>query len=206
MPFLHACWVLTLLAAELTSAAPSSASAEASAAARAEAARLLALAVAGEPGIDAVQRAAEARATVSADEGRSWRSRARVAAMLPRLAAEYRHDERSLYASGVSSGQELDYLRVMPGDSVSVRLEWALEGLAFGRHELDAAAAAAQAAVRRAEAVQSASRLYHERLRLRVALAAAPPASGRARAEAEIELAAVTAQLHALTGLYEASR
>jgi hypothetical protein len=122
--------------------------------------------------------------------------------MLPRLMAEYRHDERSLHASGVSSGQELDYLRLMPGDSVVVRLEWALEGLAFGRHELDAAAAALQASARRAEAVERATRLYYERLRLRVAIAATPPADARVRAEAELDLAAVNAQLHALTGLY----
>lgn len=167
-----------------------------------EATRLLSAAAAREPDIEAVQRAAAARAAVPVAEAESWRGRARIAGMLPRLSAEYRHDDRTLYAQGVSSGQEMDYIRATPDDQITVRLDWNLDGLVFGRSELAAAAAAQAAAGRRLAAVEHATRLYYERLRLRVALAASPPKTPQARAEAEIELAGVTAQLHALTGLY----
>jgi hypothetical protein len=170
--------------------------------ARVEAARLLGMALAGEPRIEAVQRAAEARAAPGRDEAEGWRRRARLAALAPRLVAEYRHDERSYRVLGLASGSEVDYVRSTPGDTVSVRLDFDLSSLVFGRHELEAAAAAQRAEARRHAAAERATRLYHERLRLRVALAASPPATARARAELEIELEAVTAQLDALTGLY----
>lgn len=171
-------------------------------AARDEAARLLRTAVAGEPDIDAVQSAAEARAAPSREDGESWRTRARLAGMLPKVVAEYRHDDRMLRVAGVSSGQEVDYLRTNPGDSITVRLGWSLDGFVFGRLELAAAAAAEQAAAKRASAAERATKLYFERLRLRLALTASPPPAPRARAEVELELASITAQLHALTGLY----
>jgi hypothetical protein len=169
---------------------------------RAQATALLESALAGDPSIAEVQRAAEQRAAPSAADGAGWRRRARVAAMLPRLVAEYRHDERSFHEVGLTSTAEVDYVRASPGDTVLVRLDWSLEGLVFGRNELAAATAAESAASHRLGAAERATRLYYERLRLRVALAAAPPGDGRARAEAELELASVTAQLDALTGLY----
>jgi hypothetical protein len=173
---------------------------------RDEAARLLGLAIAGEPDIETVQRAAEARAAASRADGESWRKRARIAGMLPRLVAEYRHDDRTLRAVGVSSGEEMDYIRANPGDTVQVRLDWNLDGFVFGRSELPAAAAAEQAAAKRLAAAERATKLYYERLRLRVALAANPPSKGRARADLELDLASVTGQLNALTGLYGEGR
>ena len=169
---------------------------------REEAVRLLRLVLAGEPRIEAVQRAAEARAAPSRDDAEGWQRRARLAALVPRLTAEYRHDERSLHAVGISSGSETDYLRTSPGDAVSVRLALDLDGLVFGKQELAAVAAAQRAESERRAAVDRATKLYHERLRLRLTLAASPPASPRERAGLEIDLEAVTAQLEALTGLY----
>ncbi len=196
-----------LLAAALT--APGAAWAEASPGllearpeTRDEAARLLGLVLTGEPRIEAVQRAADARAAPGRDEAEGWRRRARLAALVPKLVAEFRHDERSYHAVGVSSGSEVDYLRSTPGDTVSVRLAFDLEGLVFGRHELEAVASAERAEALRRSAVERATRLYYQRLRLRLSRAASPPATGRARADLEIELDAVTADLDALTGLY----
>ncbi len=171
-------------------------------AARDEATRLLGLALAGEPRVEAVQRAAEARAAPGRAEADGWRGRARLAGLVPRVTAEYRHDERTYHVIGLSSGSEVDYVRSMPGDSVSVRLGWNLENLVFARGELDAASAAERAASARRAAAERATRLYYERLRLRLALLAAPPGQGRARAEQELELDEVTAELDALTGLY----
>ena len=171
-------------------------------AARVEAARLLGIALAREPRIEAVQRAAEARAAPAREEAESWRRRARLAALAPKLVAEYRHDERSYRVLGVASGSEVDYVRSTPADAVSVRLDFDLGGLVFGRHELEVAAAAQRAEARRRVAAERATKLYFERLRLRVALLASPPATARARAELEIDLDGVTAELDALTGLY----
>ena len=170
--------------------------------ARDEVARLLRLVLAGEPRIEAVQRAADARAAPSREDADGWRRRSRLSALVPRLTAEYRHDERSLHVVGVTSGSEVDYLRTSPGDTVSVRLGFDLDGLVFGKQELAAVAAAQRAESRRRAAVERATRLYYERLRLRLALAAGAPASPRERAAQEIDLEAVTADLDALTGLY----
>jgi hypothetical protein len=149
-----------------------------------------------------VQQAAEVLAAPSREEAESWRRRARLAGLLPRLVAEYRHDERSQSASGISSGAEIDYVRLMPGDTVLVRLSWDLDELLFGRSELPASAAAQLAQTRRHEAAERATKLYFERMRLRLLLVRSPPGTAEARAQAEVDLAAVTAQLHALTGLY----
>ena len=169
---------------------------------RDEAARLLGLVLAGEPRIEAVQRAAAARAAPGRDDAEGWRRRSRLAALVPRLVAEYRHDERSLHVVGVTSGSEVDYLRTSPGDTVSVRLGFDLDGLVFGKQELAAVAAAQRAEGHRRAALDRATRLYHERLRLRLSLLASPPASARERVALDIDLEAVTAELDALTGLY----
>lgn len=167
-----------------------------------EVARLLRNVLAGEPRIEAVQRAAEARAAPGRDDAEGWRRRSRLSALVPRVAAEYRHDERSLHVVGVTSGSEVDYLRTSPGDTVSVRLGFDLDGLVFGKQELAAVAAAQRAEGHRRAAVERVTRLYYERLRLRLALAAGPPTSPRERAAQEIDLEAITAELDALTGLY----
>ncbi len=176
---------------------------EAAAAARdAEAGRLWGLARAGEPSVGEVQRAAAGRAAPSPEAAASWRTRSRLAALLPRLSTSYRHDDRSVHVTGLTGTSEVDYLRSTPGDTVSVNLDWSLDGLVLGRAELQAVAASAAAEVRRRAAVDRATRLYYERLRLRLAVAANAPGTPRARAEQELELGQVTAELDALTGLY----
>ena len=169
---------------------------------RDEVARLLRFVLAGEPRIEAVQRAADARAGPTGDEADGWRRRSRLSALVPRIVAEYRHDDRSLHEVGVTSSSDVDYVRVMPGDTYTVRLAFDLDGLVFGKQELAAIAAARRVEAQRRAAVDRATRLYYDRLRLRLTLAASPPPSPRDRAALEIDLEAVTAQLDALTGLY----
>ena len=170
------------------------------------AARLVGLALRGEPRIEAVQRAAAARAAPARGEAEGWRRRARLAPLVPRVAAEYRHDERVYRALGVTSGSEVDYVRETPGNAVEVRLSWDLGELVFSRAELDVAAAAERAEEKRRAAVERATRLYYERLRLRVELAESPPTGARERAELLLKLEGATAELGALTGLYEEKR
>lgn len=193
--------LLTLL---LLLTAPALAAGDPRADARDDAARLLARVLAGEPRVEAVQRAAGSRAAPSREEAESWRRRSRLEALVPRLSADYRHDERNYHVVGLSSGSEVDYLRSTPGDVVSVGLTWDLAGLVLGRRELEAVAASERAAGLRRAAVERATQLYFRRLELRLGLVAAPPESGRARAEAELALEQVTAELDALTGLYHA--
>ncbi|MFL5264153.1 MAG: hypothetical protein ACJ79R_20015 [Anaeromyxobacteraceae bacterium] len=165
-----------------------------------DAVRLLSAAVRGEPSTEEIQRAAAARATLPRAVSESWRRRARLAPLIPRVSAEYRHDERSYRVVGVTSTSEVDYLRQQPGDTVGVRVAWNLDGLVFGRAELDAVAAAQRADDRRAAAVRRATELQFERLRRRLELVAAAP-TGLARARLELDLEELTAELRALTGL-----
>jgi hypothetical protein len=165
-----------------------------------DAERLLWYAVRNEPSVDEVQRAAAARAGPGPEVTERWRHRARLAPIVPKVVAEYRHDDRSTHVVGLTAASEVDYLRETPGDTVALRLSWDLDGLVFSRAELDAVAAAQRADARRRAAVDRATRLYFERLRLKLDLATTAPA-GAARARLELELEAVSAELRALTGL-----
>ncbi len=196
----------SLPAAAPGSPSPSARTGEASqaavSAAREGAARLLGQAIAGEPSVDDVQRAAAGRAAPSRGEAEGWRRRARLEALVPRLSASYRHDERNYRVVGLTGSSEVDYLRESPGDSATVRVDWDLAGLVLGRSELAAVSAAERAEATRRAAVERATRLYHRRLQAKVELLAAPPDGAAGRAKAELELSLLTAELQALTGLY----
>ncbi len=151
---------------------------------------------AGEPPIEAVQRAAARGLPGEPEAAESWSARARLAALVPALSAEYRHDERGRWY-GVGSE---DLLRSAPGDAVSVRATWWLSRLVFTPDEVRAALAAADLARRRQERVERATRLYFHRRRLRLSLALSPPEDARARAELAVEIDEVAAELDALTG------
>jgi hypothetical protein len=162
------------------------------------AARLLARAAGAEPSALEVQRAA---ATVAATPGAaSWRRRARLAALVPRVSAELRVDDRSYRMVGLTSSAEVDYTRYTPTSAVALRLTWDLPEAVFAETELRAAAQAQLAARLRAEAVERATRLYFERQRLRLAVVAEPPESPRQRAEQELRLEELAAELDVLTG------
>jgi hypothetical protein len=164
-------------------------------------------AAAGEPGFEELRLAAAARAAPPRSDSEGWRGRARLAALVPRLSVEYRHDERTYRVTGLSGGAEVDYLRSTPGDTVAVRAAWDLERLVFGRAELDAVAAAERAEARRREAAERAAKVQLARLRLKLRLLApAAAADPAARAEALLELDALTAELNGLTGADEGGR
>ncbi len=169
------------------------------------AARALALLADGEPGVEEVQRAAAADPGAAAVAGAA--GRARIAAVLPKLTAEYRRDDRSYRIVGLQGAGEVDYARQAPGSIFGVRATWDLDALVFSPGELRAAEAASELARRRDERVLRATRLYFERRRLRLELLLAPPADAAERAEREIRLEEVTAEIDALTGgLYRRGR
>jgi hypothetical protein len=194
--------LLLLLAAELLAAPagrPAAAARDPAPADDAAVARALAAVAAGEPDVRAVQAAA-ARLAVGAGEGDLSPRRARLGALLPRITAELRHDERSYRVVGLQGSGEVDYLREAPGTALALRATWDLGELLAAPGELTAAGAAAERSRRRAEAVRRATLLHFERRRLRVGLLLSPPADALARAEAELEVERLGAELDALTG------
>jgi hypothetical protein len=169
-------------------------------AAQGEAIRALALVSAGEPAIDVLQRAAAREVDRSDPVSAAYPGRARLAALLPNLTAEFKHDQASNRVVGFQGSGEVDYLRLTPSDTFMVRATWELPSLVASASELTAAARAQELARRRAEAVEHVTKLYYERQRLRVALALAPPADPVARAQAELDIARLGAEIDALTG------
>jgi hypothetical protein len=152
-----------------------------------------------DPPIAVVQREA-ARHAGDLDGEADARGRARAAALLPRLTAEVRLDDRSYRVSGLQGSGEVDYARYAPGWLVAVRATWTLADLV----DPPAPAASAQGLLersrRRREAVRTATDLYFERRRLRMRLELDPPAAAGERGELELEVERLGAELDALTG------
>jgi hypothetical protein len=153
----------------------------------------------GDPPIAEVQAAAARRADPLAG-AEELRARGRIAALLPRISAELRWDDRTYRVAGLQASGEVDYVRDAPGWSAAVTATWELGAVALPAPErIDAAGLLARAR-RRDEAVRSATSLYFERRRLRLSLALDPPANALDRAAAELEVARLGAELDALTG------
>jgi hypothetical protein len=170
------------------------------ASAEALALRALAIVSSGEPDVEGLQRAAARQVDRAAGGAADFAGRARLAALLPRLTAEYRHGEQTNRVVGYQASGEVDYLRLAPSDTFLVRATWELPSLVAAPGETSAGAQAQAHARRRAEAVEEVTRLHFERRRQRVALLLAPPADPVARAQAELEIARLGAELDALTG------
>ncbi len=190
---------LALAAAVAASPAPPVLPAKDAGASGDAAARALAALAAGEPTIAAVQAAAVREVERSAPAS-GFARRSRLAALLPRLTAEYRHDERSYRVVGLQGSGEVDYLRLAPGTAFALRATWDLGGLVAARGEISSASESAERARRRSEAVKRATALFFDRRRALVVLLLDPPLEPRARAEAELEVDRMTAELDALTG------
>ncbi len=190
------------LSASLSPAAatPRVEAADAQRAAERDALRALAALAAGEPGIAEVQDAASREAEASVAEAPGFPRRARLAALLPRVTAEYRRDERSYRVVGLQGAGEVDYQRLSPGVAFGVSATWELGELVAARGEIAAASAEGERARRRSEAMKRATVLFYERRRARLALLLAPPESALARAQAELEVDRLGAELDALTG------
>jgi hypothetical protein len=165
-----------------------------------DALRALALLAAGEPSIAEIQDAAARTADRQVPEAEGFASRARLAALLPRLTAEVRRDERSYRVVGLQSSGEVDYRHLSPGSAFLLRATWDLGELVAARGELAAAGLAEARARRRADAVRRATAAFYQRRRGQLALLLAPPEGALARAEAELEVERLAAELDALTG------
>ena len=89
--------------------------ADTSRAAERDALRALAALAAGEPGVAEVQEAAARAADRQVSEAEGFARRARLAALLPRITAEVRRDERSYRVIGLQGAGEVDYGTSLPG-------------------------------------------------------------------------------------------
>lgn len=157
--------------------------------------------VAGEePDVESLQRAAAAEADRVAGGAEGYAGRSRLAALLPRFTAEYKHDDATNRVVGLQGSGEVDYLRLTPSDTFLVRATWELPSLVASPGELSAASQQQARARLRAEAVERVTKLYFDRRRLRVALLLAPPADPVARAQAEIEIARLASEINVLIG------
>ena len=162
--------------------------------------RALAAISAGEPDVETLQRGAARHADRAAAGAADYGERARWAALLPKLTAEYRHEDQSNRVVGLQTSGEVDYLRLSPSDMFLVRASWDLPSLVAAPGEVAAGAQAQARAKWRAEAVERVTTLYYERRRMRLALVLAPSADPLARAQADLDIARVGAEIDALTG------
>lgn len=153
-----------------------------------------------DPDVAALQAAAAREAERGVPDPGSYPARARLAALLPRLTAEIRHEDQSNRVVGLQGAGEVDYLRLAPGRTVLVRATWDLGHLVAAPGELQAANHAAARARLRAEAVTRVTRLHFERQKARVALLLEPPTDPVLRAQAELEVERLGAEIDALTG------
>ena len=194
-------WLLLLppLAASASAATPPELPPDPAGAER-QAVRALAVISAGEPDVETLQRAAAREVDRATGGTASYTGRARMAALLPRFTAEYRHDQANNRVVGLQGSGEVDYSRLTPSDAILVRATWELPSLMAAPGELAAAAHAQAHARRRTEVVDRVTRLFFERRRLRVALLLAPPIDPLARAQLELEIAQAGAEIDALTG------
>lgn len=191
---------VALLAAALAASPRAETSVDAARVAERDALRALAAVAAAEPGILEVQDAAARVAARAGADAAGYVERARWAALLPRLTAEVRQEDRSARIVGLQSAGEVDYERLAPGRVLGVRATWDLPELVAARGEVSAASAEVERARRVAEAVRRATALYFDRRRAQLALLVAPPEGVLARAEAELEVDRLGAELDALTG------
>jgi hypothetical protein len=153
----------------------------------------------GEPAIGEVQSAA-ARRAAGAVPVAAGGVRSRAAALLPRLTAEYRNDQRSYRVAGLQGSGEVDYVRSSPGQVFLVRATWELSALLLPPGPAPSAAGATERARRSEEAARRATELFYERRRLQLTLLVDAPPTPLGQAELEVELARLTAELDLLTG------
>lgn len=152
----------------------------------------------GDPAIADVQASA-ARCADPLGPQRGAVARARSAALLPSVTAEVRFDDRSYRVVGQQASGDVDYSRLAPGWSASLRATWDLAGLVSPQSGRLTARGLLESAQRRDQAVKSATALFYERRRKRLALESESPSDPAERAAAELEVERLGAELDALT-------
>ena len=166
---------------------------------------LLARALAGlptRPSVAEVQEAALLRATLSPRTAQRWLRRARAAAVLPEVTAEYslRSDQGWQLDQAAGDGDELSH-DLGAGRAVQVRASWDLGRLIFNPDELRAARAVLDLADVRERLLVRVTQLYFERQQLLLEIASLPARDGHEAIGRHVRLAEVEAVLTGITGL-----
>ncbi len=154
------------------------------------------------PTAAAVQDAALRRATLSPRTAERWLRRARAAAILPGVTAEYglRSDQGWQLDQAAVDGDELSH-DLGAGRVVQVRATWDLDRLIFNADELRAARANLDLAEVRERLLVRVTQLYFERQQLLLEIASLPARDGHEAIGRHVRLAEVEAVLAGLTGL-----
>jgi hypothetical protein len=148
------------------------------------------------PSVAEVQEAAERAALVHLADLAGWRSRARTAAWLPSLEADYRRNVGEIDTLGVQSNLGIDSHNLEDVSRYGVKASWQLSQIVFSSEEITAASTALELEQRRQDLVAHVTELYFERLRT---LAKERDAAGREAEALELRAAELTAKIDALT-------
>jgi hypothetical protein len=155
------------------------------------------------PRIGEVQAAAERAALVHLDDLSGWKTRARAAAWLPSLEADYRRNVGEIDTLGVSSNLGIDSHNLEDVTRYGVRASWQLSQLVFSPEEVSAAQAALDVEQHRQDLVAHVTELYFERLRAILKLRQAAP---RDTDVLILSVAELTAKIDALTNGFLSER
>jgi len=166
---------------------------------------LLRAALAGDPPVEPLRRAARALAAAEPDEARSLVSRARWAALLPEV--RVRVDRRFGRTESLDLGGTAAEAAVTPVgvDTINdlryeCRATWDLSRIVFNPDELGAENQALRMADVRREIESTVIRLYFERRRLKAEALATDATDTASRFRLDLRVQEIEAELDALTG------
>lgn len=156
---------------------------------------------AGEPTVREVQDQAVTYANVHPEVVDSWRTRARVNALAPRLRTggqgTVNRDLRTVEQTG-----EADTLFKNDDNAgrLTVETTWELDRLIFEPQEMNVAREAVRMANLRDRVLDEVTRRYFERRRLQIDIELSPPTDLNDRVKKELRLQELTADIDAATG------
>jgi hypothetical protein len=133
----------------------------------------------------------------------SWRTRARVNALAPRVTTTAQgtlDDDLRTVTNLDAAAAEIESKTDSATGRLTVGATWDLDRLIFEPQEMAVAREAARTATLRDRALSEVTRRYYDRRRLQVDLELAPPTDLGDRVKKELRLQELTADLDALTG------
>ncbi len=152
------------------------------------------------PTVQELEQAAEEASLLRLVDVASLRARARSAAWLPELSAEYQRNVGDIDMLGIRSGEGVDTSALEDVSRYGLRATWRLSELVFSQQELQVAATALKLQEARHELLAEVARVYFERKRLLLKRRLEPDPDVRRRLTLDIE--EHTASLDALTAGY----
>jgi hypothetical protein len=158
---------------------------------------------AAEPTAREVQQQAVEYLRAHPDMIDSWRTRARVNALAPRVTTTAQgtlDDDLRTVTNLDAAAAEIESKTDSATGRLTVGATWDLDRLIFEPQEMAVAREAARTATLRDRALSEVTRRYYDRRRLQVDLELAPPTDLGDRVKKELRLQELTADLDALTG------